>query len=112
MKNIIINYGDLVNELKVKNVRILGQKLHKAWGQFIIDRQGNIYKMIEEASCSRSYMDKLIENKVVAEFEKINSNIIPEWNRNVYDLEKVDEFVKVLDVEEYKRKLLEENKVR
>lgn len=109
MNKIIINYGNLVNDLKGNNVRTIGQKLNKVWGQFIIDEEGNIYKMIETNPYERSYQDKLIENKVIAEFEKVDSNIIPEWNRIVYSLEFMEEIVKCLDVEEYKRRLLGEN---
>ena len=104
MENIIINYGDLVNELKNKKVRILGQNSHQVWGQFIIDEEGYIYKMIEDPY-SRSYMDKLIENKITGEFKKIDFNIIPEWNRDIFSLEKTEEIVKIYDIKDYKRRL-------
>lgn len=109
MNNIFINYGDLVNELRNKKVRTVGQKLYKVWGQFIIDEEGNMYKMIESNPYERSYEDELIESKVISEFEKVDSEIIPEWNRIIYSLEFTEEFVKILDKKEYRKKWLLQN---
>lgn len=79
MNKITINFGDLVNELKNKGLRIFIRKTYNT-SMFIQDNQDNVYQI--EDYFMGSYLDKMIKNKVCVEFIQVDKNIIKDYEKD------------------------------
>lgn len=91
MKEIIINFGEILQELNNKNLKMFFRKGKP--GIFIQDCYGNEYQI--EINYSGSYLDKLIENNITAKFEKINSKIVKEYEKEVWSIKDIQDFIKI-----------------
>lgn len=79
MNKITVNFGDLTNELKNKGLRIFIRKTNDT-NMFIQDKQDNIYQI--ENYFGGSYLDRMINNKIHAEFIKVDKSIIKESEKD------------------------------
>lgn len=91
MSKIVINYGDLANELKEKNLRLFFRKRYNT-GIFIQDNQDNVYQI--ENYYLGSYLDKMIKNKILVEFIQVDKNIIEEWEKEFWNWKYIENFIK------------------
>lgn len=91
MNKIVINYGNLINELKDKELRLFFRKTDNV-GIFIQDNKDNVYQI--ETYWVGSYLDKMIKNKVCAEFIQVDKNIIKDWEKDFIDWQYVENFIK------------------
>jgi lambda repressor-like predicted transcriptional regulator len=78
-KEITINFGDIISELKEKNLKLC---FIKNQGLFIQDSLNNLYQM--ESYRQGSYLDKLIKNAITVEFDYVDTLI----SQNINDFEK------------------------
>lgn len=93
MKDIIIDFGNIVSELKSKELVLCYRKT--SVGLFILDTQNNLY-MVEDYYLG-SYLDKLIRNKTIVEFKHIDTSLrgnIGDWELEIWDGNWVEEFIK------------------
>lgn len=93
MKKIIVDFGDLVEEMKEKQIKLC-LLLRKGTGWFVIDNQNRFYQI--ESYYHGGYLDKYIINKTKIEFNLIPTSIsdkIEDWERKIWDVEKVKAFI-------------------
>lgn len=93
MEDIIIDFGDIVSELKNKELVLCNRKT--SVGLFLLDKQNNLY-MIENYYLG-SYLDKLIKNKTVVEFKQLDASIrgnIEDWELENRDSNWLEDFIK------------------
>jgi len=89
MKNkIVIDFENIISELESKEVKLC---FLKDRGIFIEDIQGNLYQM--ETYWHGSYLDKLIKNGVVVEFNFVNATHIKDWEKEIFGTEEVKAFM-------------------
>ena len=84
MKNITINFGDILSELESKSLVMCNRKT--SIGLFLLDEQSNLYTM--ENRYLGSYLDKLIRNKTIVEFKLVDSSLrdnIKDWELEILD---------------------------
>lgn len=79
MNKIVVNFGDLTNELKSKGLRIFIRKTNNP-SMFIQDSKDNVYQI--ETYWVGSYLDKMVKNKISAEFIQIDKNIIKDYEKD------------------------------
>lgn len=91
MNKIVVNFGDLTNELKSKGLRIFIRKTYNT-SMFIQDNKDNVYQI--ENYWVGSYLDKLIKNKTVVEFYQVDYNIVKEWEKDIYNSKDIESFIK------------------
>jgi len=89
MEQIIINFGDLIHNLENNNVKLCFLKNR---GIFLENTKKELYQM--EAYYIGSYLDKLIKNKTVINFKKVNTDFIEEWEKEVWEIKELKEFMK------------------
>ena len=91
-KQIIINFGNIVNELNDRNLKLCfinNGFIH------LQDEKNNIYKM--ETYYLGSYLDKLIESNTVVMFELLDSLMaknIEEWQKDIWGISELESFIK------------------
>lgn len=93
MNDIIINFGDVVVELKNKELVLCNRKT--SVGLFLLDKQNNLY-MIENYYLG-SFLDELIRNKTVVEFKLVDASLrdnIGDWELEIQDGEWIENFIK------------------
>lgn len=93
MNDIIINFGDVVVELKNKELVLCNRKT--SVGLFLLDKQNNLY-MIENYYLG-SFLDKLIRNKTVVEFKLVDASLrdnVGDWELEIWDGEWIENFIK------------------
>lgn len=93
MDKIMIDFGDVVEEMKNKKVKLC--LLHKRADWFLIDSQNQLYQ-IESYYCG-GYLDRYIKEKIKIEFNIVpisSSNTIEDWEIEMWDVEKVEDFIK------------------
>lgn len=93
MGKIMIDFGNVVEEMKNKKVKLC--LLHKRVGWFLIDSQNRFYQ-IESYYCG-GYLDRYIKEKIKIEFNivPISSSITIEyWEIEIWDVQKVEDFIK------------------
>ena len=91
MKNITINFGNIVSELEKGNLSIVFLKNR---GIFLEDDKSNLY--VIENIHHGSYLDNLIKKS-----EKVNFSLVPktisknigEWEKEIWNSLKVKEFI-------------------
>jgi len=89
MKQLIINFGDLIHNLENNNVKLCFLKNR---GMFLENIKKELYRM--DSFYVGSYLDKLIKNKTVINFKKVNTDFIEEWEKEVWELKELKEFMK------------------
>jgi hypothetical protein len=92
MEIIKINFGDIVSELKSKDLVLCNRKT--SVGLFLLDKQNNLY-MIEDYYLG-SYLDKLIKNKMVVEFKHVDADLrvnVGDWELEIWDCKWVENFI-------------------
>lgn len=94
MEKINVDFGNILQELKNKNLKIFFKKnvYGENVGIFIENNQKDIYQI--EDYRHGSYLDELIKNKIVVKFNQIDSNIIKEWEKEVWDIPDIEAFIK------------------
>lgn len=93
MENIIINFGDVVSELRNRELVLCNRKT--SVGLFLLDKHNNLY-MIENYYLG-SYLDKLIKNSTVVEFKQIDKSIrgnVEDWELENWDSNWIEDFIK------------------
>lgn len=93
MKEIIIDFGNIVFELESKDLVLCNRKT--SVGLFLLDKQNNLY--IIDTYYLGSYLDKLIKNKTVVEFIQVDTSIrdnIKDWELEIWDSKWVEDFIK------------------
>lgn len=91
-KTIKINFGNIVSELKEKELKLC---FLKGRGMFIEDKNKILYKM--ENYRHGSYLDNLIKNGITVEFEKVDNSLsenIEDWEKEIWDIAGVKSFIK------------------
>lgn len=91
MNKIVVNFGDLTNELRSKGLRIFIRKTHNT-SMFIQDNKDNVYQI--ENYWVGSYLDKMVKNKISVEFNQVGKNIIKEWEKDFWDWKDIESFIK------------------
>lgn len=89
---IVINFRNIVSELESKELKLCLLK-DRCW--FIEDMQGNLYQM--ETYRLGSYLDKLIKDSIVVEFDLIDialSKNIEDWEKEIWGVLEVKDFIK------------------
>jgi len=89
MEEITINFGDLIHNLENNNLKLC---FLKGRGIFLENIKKELYQM--ETYHIGSYLDKLIKNKTVINFKKVNTDFIEEWEKEVWELKELKEFMK------------------
>lgn len=94
--DIVIDFKNIISELKNKDVHLcsVNSKIHN-WGLCIEDNEKNLYQM--ERYYFHSYPSRLIENGDVVKFERVDASIskdVGEWERNVWEISDVENFLK------------------
>lgn len=87
--NIIINFKNVVSELESNDLKLCFLRNR---GLFIEDSHKNLYQM--ELNRSGSYLDKLIKEGAVVEFNLVDASYIGEWEKEVWDAKEVRSFIK------------------
>jgi len=93
MKKIIIDFGDLVSELKNKELVLCNRKT--SVGLFLLDTQSNLY-IIEDYYLG-SYLDKLIRNRKVVEFKQLETSLrenIEDWELENWNSDWIEGFIR------------------
>ena len=91
LNKITINFGDIISELESKQFKLC---FIKDRGLFIEDRN-NIYQM--ETYRTGSYLDRLIKDRIVVEFNKLDISIsqnINDWEKEIWDVTEIKSFIK------------------
>ncbi len=92
MKEKIIDFGNLLNELKKERVKIVFVKNR---GIFLEDSESNLY--IIELKKHGSCLDRLIEKREKVKFYMLDKNLsknIKDWEKEVWSLGDVEDFMK------------------
>lgn len=93
MKNIIVDFENLIEEMKEKQINLLLLNGRNDW--FIIDNKNQIYK-IETYYCG-GYLDKYIINKTKIDFDLLPISVsknIEDQEMEIWGIEKVKDFIK------------------
>ena len=90
MKKMTVNFGNIVKELKNNDSHIFFRKTN-AGGIYIENNIGSVYQM--ESYYYGSYLDKLIKDKTSVVFNKVDLNVIQEWEKEVWSIKEVKEFI-------------------
>jgi hypothetical protein len=85
---IIINFKNVVSELESKDLKLCFLRNR---GLFIEDSNNNLYQM--ELNRSGSYLDKLIKEGTVVEFNLVDASYISEWEKELWDVSEVKNFM-------------------
>lgn len=92
MKKIVVDFGNLIEEMKNKQIKLC--LLHNHIGWFVIDKQNRLYQ-IETYYCG-GFLDKYIIEKLHVEFnivpKSVNDNV-EEWEMDVWSVEDVEKFI-------------------
>jgi hypothetical protein len=90
MENIItINFKNIISELESKNLKLCFIK-DRSW--FVEDSKNNLYQI--ESYRYGSYLDKLIKDGITVEFNLVDASYIGDWEKEIWDIEKVKDFMK------------------
>ena len=92
MDKIIVDFGNIVEEIKRKKIKLC--LLNNRIGWFVIDDQNRLYQ-IETYYCG-GFLDKYIIEKIKIKFNIVPisvSNDIEEWEKDIWDLEDVERFI-------------------
>ena len=92
MDKIIVDFGNLVEEMKTKQIKLC--LLHNRVGWFVIDNENRLYK-IETYYCG-GFLDKYIKEKIKIKFDLVPmplSNNIENWEKEVWDAGQVENFI-------------------
>lgn len=93
MKNIIINFGNIVEELETRGLKLCFRK--NKVGTFIIDNKNNMYNI--ETYRAGSYLDQLIKDEITVEFNYIDASLsknIGDWEKEIWNVLEVKDFIK------------------
>lgn len=80
---IILNFGNIVNELTEKKLKFGFIKTNMKI-MCVIDNVNNIYSI--EDYYLGSYLDKLIKNRNTVTFKRLENKIIEEWQIEIFDI--------------------------
>ena len=86
---IIIDFKNVVSELESKDLKLC---FLRNGGLFIEDSHKNLYQM--ELNRSGSYLDKLIKEGTVVEFNLVDASYVSEWEKEIWDTKEVKSFIK------------------
>lgn len=92
MKSIIINFGNLLEEMKNKQIKLC--LLDEYIGWFLIDSQNKLYQI--EDYYRGGFLDSFIIKKALIEFEPVPeaiSNNIKDWEKDIWDFDDVKDFI-------------------
>lgn len=90
-KSIIINFKNIVSELKTKKLRLC---FLKDKGLFIIDEYNNLYQM--ELYRAGSYLDNLIKKEITVEFNYVDSKNINDNEKEIWSISDVENFINII----------------
>lgn len=91
MEKIVIDFGNIIEEMKNKQVEL--RLFHNGW--FIIDNQKQFYQI--DTYYRGGYLDKYIKEKLCIKFNLVPmcvSENIEEWEKEIWDVKKVEDFIK------------------
>ena len=97
MDTITINFGDIINEMRSKKVNIC---FVKDRGIFI-EHNNNLYQI--EIKKYGSYLDKIIINKEIINFDIVDDTYIYDCEKEYYNIKKIKNFIKNVISIEYPR---------
>ncbi|MGD6876821.1 hypothetical protein [Bacillus infantis] len=89
---IIVDFKNLVSELNTKQIKLCFLRNR---GLFIEDGQNNLYQM--ETYRVGSYLDRLIQDGIKVEFHKVEKALsmnIGDWEKKIWDISEVKDFMK------------------
>ena len=86
---IILNFGNIIQELETKNIKLC---FLKEKGIFIENANKNLYSM--ETYWHGSYLDKLITNGITVKFNRVDATNIENWQKEIWGLPEVKAFMK------------------
>lgn len=93
MQKIVIDFGNIIEEMKNKQIKLC--LLHERTSWFIIDDQNRIYQ--NEIYYDGGFLDKFIIEKLHIEFNLVPiyvSGNIKEWEKDIWDVDEVRKFIK------------------
>lgn len=97
MEKININFGNLIQELKDKNLKIFVRKT-KGGVIYIENNIGEIYGaglVCIDGVYHCLYLDELLEKKLTVEFEKVeDTSGLWKWDREYWDVDYLNNFIK------------------
>jgi len=86
MNSITVDFGNIISEMKDKNIRLCLVK-DKNW--FVEDSESRLYH-IE----SYKYLDNLIKNRENVIFNIVECNLIEDWEKEIWTIKDVEDFIK------------------
>lgn len=96
MKNININFGNLIQELKDKDLKMFVRKT-KGGVIYIEKNNGEIYGagLVWVNGISQTlYLDRLLEKKLTVEFEKVkNTSGLWKWDREYWSIDYLEDLI-------------------
>ena len=90
MNKFLIDFGNLPMELKNKRLKLFFRKVTEG-GLYIQDEQNNVYEI--EGYWWASYLDEMIRDKVVVEFNLVDKNEIEDWEKEIWTWNDVEFFI-------------------
>lgn len=97
MEKININFGNIINELKDRNLKMF---VRKTGGGviYVENNNGEIYGaslVCIDGIYHCVYLDKLLEKKLTVEFEQIKDiSGLWEWDRKYWDIDYLEDIIK------------------
>lgn len=85
---ITINFGNIVEEMKNRQLKLCLLNNNRSW--CVMDNNNCLYHI--EQYYYGSYLDNLINKNITVEFNLTDANI-EEWEMEVWDVEKVEDFI-------------------
>lgn len=92
MEKILIDFGNIIQEMKNKQVKLC--LLYERLSWFILDKQNRLYQI--ETYYDGGFLDKFIIEKLHIEFNLVSistSDRIEEWEKEIWDIDKVKKFI-------------------
>ena len=86
--NVKVNFANIVSEIENRDIKLVF--LEGRPGFFIEDQDKNMYGM--EIDCS-TYLDRLIKNGEIINFNLVDSTHIEEWEKEVWNAKEVNSFM-------------------
>lgn len=96
MNKIILNFGNIISEMENKNIELC---LVKDRNWFLKDSENRLYEI--ESEKYGSYLDKLIRDKEIVNFNLVDGRYIEDWEKELWNVEKVKDFIQRIVWVEY-----------
>ena len=85
---IVLNFKNIISHLKNKELKLC---FLKNKGIFIVDNQENLYQI--ENYWHGSYLDKLIKNGAIVEFNLVDATNVKDWEREIWGVPELKDFM-------------------